>query len=55
MITVKIPMSGTDEHGKPFSAAPGDVISLDKKSEANYIEKGLAEPAKQRAVAKKKK
>lgn len=46
MITVKVPMSGTDKNGKPFTARPGDSVELDEKSEKNYIAEGMAEKAK---------
>ncbi len=52
MITLKVSLAGTDENGKSFSAAPGDVVSLDKKSEANCIKAGYATAAK-RAPAKR--
>lgn len=55
MIKLKVSLSGTDEMGKPFSVGPGECISLDKKSEANYIKNGMAEQAKQKTEVKKKK
>ena len=53
MIKLLVSCAGTDENGEPFSASAGDVVSMDKKSEENYIAAGYAEAVGQRTVAKK--
>ncbi|MCP5004523.1 MAG: hypothetical protein GY941_11390 [Planctomycetes bacterium] len=42
MIILDIPLAGKDSKNKPFSCAPGESVTLDKKSEENLIKKGYA-------------
>ena len=53
MIELLVAMAGTDENGESFSAAPGDIVSLDKRSEESLIKNEMAISAKQRTSAKK--
>lgn len=54
MISLLVPMSGTDETGATFSKTIGETVSLDAKSEANYIKEGMATKATQKKEKAKK-
>lgn len=42
MIKCLVAMGGKDVDGNDFSCAPGECVTLDEKSEKNYIDAGLA-------------
>ena len=54
MIKLLVSLAGTDCDGKPFSKKMGDTVSLDAKSESNYIREGMAEPVVKTKPSKKK-
>lgn len=46
MIQLKVPLSGTDRQGKPFSCGPGELVELDYQSEKNLATKKMAKKVK---------
>ena len=55
MIILLVSLAGTDISGESFSKSVGESVTLDAKSEANYIREGMAKPAAKQKTIKSKK